>query len=271
MRIGVLHPGAMGAVVASAANTSAMWASEGRSKETLARADTYGLIDAGSLEALVDEVDVVVSVCPPHAALEVAHDVKAAGFDGVYIDANAIAPELARKIGARFSHFVDGGIVGPPPTTKGTTRLYLSGEDATSAAALWEDSFLAPIVLEGPAGSASALKMAYAGWTKGSTALLLAIRAYAEAEGVSDALVEEWHRSIPDLPGRLLRTASGTGRKAWRFVGEMEQIAASLESAGLPDGFHTAARNVYARLSDLKPVVSAELADVIGRLLVYED
>ncbi len=260
----------MGAVVAGAANTGATWAGEGRSEQTRARADKYGLIDVGSLKALVHEVDVVVSVCPPHAALEVAHDVKAAGYEGLYVDANAIAPELARRIGARFSHFVDGGIVGPPPTVSGTTRLYLSGDDAAAVAALWEGSFLEPVVLDGRVGSASALKMAYAGWTKGSTALLLAIRAYAEAEGVSDTLIEEWHRSLPDLPTRLARTASGTGRKAWRFVGEMEQIAASLEGAGLPDGFHTAARDVYARLSDLKPVVSAELADVIGRLLADE-
>ncbi len=271
MRIGILHPGAMGAVVAGMANVPAMWASAGRSAETSARAAKYELTDAGSLQSLLAAVDVVVAVCPPHAAMDVAQDVKSAGYDGVYVDANAIAPELARKIGARFTHFVDGGIVGPPPTASGTTRFYISGQGAPSVAALWEGSRLEPIVLSGEVGSASALKMAYAGWTKGSTAMLLAMRAYAEAEGVGEALVEEWSRSVPELPPRLARTAGGTGRKAWRFVGEMEQIAAALEAAGLPDGFHTAARDVYARLSDLKPVVSAELADVIDRLLSDRD
>src|SRR5207249_6362894 len=97
---------------------------------------------------------------------------------------------------------------------------------------------LAAVVLDAPSGAASALKMAYAGWNKGGQALLAAIRAFAIAEGVDSALLAEWKISMPDLPARSERAINNNARKAWRFVGEMEEIARSLAAVGLPSAFH---------------------------------
>ena len=267
MNVGILHPGAMGAVLAGEASVPVMWASEGRSPETKERAAAHGLVDTGSVPDLVAASDMLISVCPPHAATDVAMQVERLGFEGIYVDANAIAPATVREIATRFDRFVDGGIVGPPPTEPGLARLYLAGPDATAVSALWDGSNLDPRILEGAIGSASALKAAYAGWTKGSAALLLAVRAYAEANGLGNEIIAEWETSIPGLADRAEGTASRIGRKAWRFEGEMAEIAAAMEDVGLPGGFHDAAREIYRRLSDLKAVEEQSVEDVNRRIL----
>lgn len=274
LTIGVLHPGEMGSAVAaaSAGGASVLWASEGRSVRTRRGAEGAGLHDVGTLSALVSRSDVVLSICPPHAAVDVARAVAAHRFSGLYVDANAVSPGTARDIGAIVERagaaFVDGGIVGPPPQRPGTTRLYVSGKEAVRVAAPFASGPLEVIVLDGPPGTASALKMAFAAWTKGSAALLMAIRALAAAEGVDDALVREWERSLPDLPGRSEAAVRGNARKGWRFVGEMDEIAATFAAAGLPDGFHRAAAEVYQRLARYKdasePPPLAEVAGVLA-------
>ena len=248
--VGLLHPGEMGAAVGAVLRgrgDRVVWASKGRTAETRERAEEAGLEDAGSVEELVRRSDVILSVCPPHAALEVAGAV--AGFKGVFVDANAIAPGTAREVEAVIAagggDCVDGGIVGAPPRAAGTTRLYLSGPEAESVARLFTGSVVDARVLPGEVGTASALKMTYAAWTKGTAALLLAIGELARAEGVEPALHEEWRISLPDLPERSQRAARSAHAKGWRWVGEMEEIAATFEAAGLPDGFHRAAAEVY--------------------------
>jgi 3-hydroxyisobutyrate dehydrogenase-like beta-hydroxyacid dehydrogenase len=257
--IGLLHPGEMGSAVGAAARDGGarvLWTSDGRGTATRARAAAAGLEDAGRLDALVTASDVLLSVCPPHAALEVAQAVARARFRGVFVDANAVSPATAREIADTVEKagatFVDGGIIGLPPTARGTTRLYLSGAEAPRIAALFAEGALEAIALDGGPGAASALKMAYAAYTKGHAALLLAIRALATAEGVDEALVAEWRRSQPELPGRAEDAARGTARKAWRFVGEMEEIAATFTSADLPGGFHEASAEIYRRLARYK-------------------
>jgi 3-hydroxyisobutyrate dehydrogenase-like beta-hydroxyacid dehydrogenase len=204
--------------------------------------------------------------------VEVARQVAARRFAGVYLDANAVSPDTVRatasileKAGARF---VDGGIVGPPPKTSGTTRLYLSGKEAGRVAALFKMGSLEAIVLNGPPGAASALKVAYAAYTKGTAALLLAIRALAIKEGVDEALVQEWARSLPELSARTDAALRGSVRKAWRFVGEMEESAATFAESGLPDGFSRAAAEVYRRLEGYKdakqPPSVLEVAATLG-------
>lgn len=108
MRIGLLHPGEMGAALAAQIDGEVLWANEGRSEVTAARAEEAGLIDEGSLEDLVAAVDVILSVCPPAAAREVARSVAALGLEGVYVDANGVAPATVREIALHFEHFVDG-------------------------------------------------------------------------------------------------------------------------------------------------------------------
>lgn len=248
-----------------------MWIAAGRSDATKARAESEGLEPAHSLADALREVDIVVSVCPPSAAEAVAEDVAETGFDGVYVDANAIAPATSRRIGKRFARFVDGGIIGPPPIEQGSTRLYLSGDRLTaeSVAALWAGSELDARVIDGEVGAASALKMTYAAWTKGSAALLATIVAGAEAMNVGDDLAREWELSQSGLGERVTRTADGVGPKAWRFAGEMREIAASFDDAGLPAGFWEAAAETYDRLAPLREI-DAPTVDLLVDLLRSE-
>lgn len=265
--VGILHPGAMGSSLMAAAPGPVLWAGEGRSTDSAARAAGAGGVDTGSLDALVADAHIVVSVCPPGAALELAQSVAALGFNGIYCDANAIAPATARQIASLFPRFVDGGIVGPPVSSPTSTRLYLSGTEAAAVAEIWRDTDLAVNVVGAEAGQASAVKMAYAGWTKGSSALLLAMRALARAEGVEDALLAEWAISQKDLEARAQFTAAMTGPKAWRFTGEMAEIASTMRDAGLPHHFHAGAEELYGRLASLKGASSPELDEVLDLIL----
>ena len=248
--IGLLHPGEMGAAVGkclAGAGHRVLWVPEGRSAATRERAAEAGLDGCGWAEMAARSA-VIVSVCPPHAALDVARQV--AGFRGLYLDANAVSPatagEVAAIVAAGGADFADGGIIGPPPVAPGSTRLYLSGPRAGEIQALFGGTDVDARVVPAP-GSASAVKMAYASWTKGSAALLLAARALARAEGVESVLLEEWALSQPGLEKRWDGAAAAAAAKGWRWVGEMEQIAAAMAAAGLPGGFHQAAADMYRR------------------------
>ena len=250
--IGVLHPGAMGAAIAGElrrAGHEVLWASENRSAQTAGRAADAGLRDAGSAAELARSSDVVLSVCPPHAAGDVAAQV--AGLPRTFVDANAISPASAREVAATAGALraVDGAIVGPPPGDRASTSLLLSGRGAEEVAALFDGTRVRARVIGDEIGAASAAKMAYAGWTKGSAALLLAVRALARAEGVEDALLAEWAETQPHLEQASERAARGAAGKSWRWVAEMEEIAASMEAAGLPGGFHVAAAAIYEQLA----------------------
>ena len=272
--VGLLHPGEMGSAVGEcvrAGGARVVWASAGRSDATRGRARAAGLEDLATLGAVIAASDVVLSVCPPGSATDLARLVAAAGFRGLYVDANAIAPGTARRVGeivtAAGAELVDGGIIGPPPREPGTTRLYLAGPRAGEVAELFKGSALETIVMPGGIGSASALKMAYAAWTKGSSALLIAVRALAVHEHVDGALRAEWERSQPGLGPRSESAVAANARKAWRFVGEMEEIAATFAAAGLPAGFHEACAAIYRRLDRYKdaaaPPPVAEVAAVL--------
>lgn len=249
--VGLLHPGEMGSAIAAALRSggaTVLWTSAGRSAATAERAREAGLEDAGDVGELCRRAEVVFSICPPHAAVEVARSVEP--FAGVYVDANAISPATARGIAGLRARFVDGGIVGPPPLEAGTTRLYLSGADAQPVAELFAGTNVDARVLSNEPGSASALKAAYAGWTKGSAALLLAARALAHAEGVEGALLGEWRLSLPELEERWAAASASARRKGWRWVGEMEEISRAMAERDLPGGFHEAAAEIFRRASE---------------------
>jgi 3-hydroxyisobutyrate dehydrogenase-like beta-hydroxyacid dehydrogenase len=259
LKIGILHPGQMGISVAVSAQTSGnsvYWASQGRSELTRQRAEAYDLIDAGTLGELCSVCDVIISVCPPHAAEEVAIQVLSQGFKGLYLDANAISPQRAASIGERMSAggagFVDGGIIGGPAWEKGETWLYLSGKEASRVASCFRGGALETQVIGEQIGKASALKMCYASYTKGATALLCAVLATAEALQVREELGAQWARDWPELMGQAEGRARRVTAKAWRFAGEMDEIASTFEAAGLPGGFHAAAAEVYRRLAGFK-------------------
>ncbi len=263
--VGLLHPGEMGAAVGqclAAAGHRVLWVPDGRSRASAARAASAGLTATEGMAELARSADVIMSVCPPHAAAGVAQEVAEAGFGGVYVDANAVSPatarEIARIVEATGADYVDGGIIGTPPVAPGFIRLYLSGARAGEVQRLFAGGEVDARVLGGDASggnalgrdtsvAASAVKMAYASWTKGSAALLLAARGLARAEGVEEALLTEWGISQPGLADRSGRAAGSAAAKGWRWVAEMEEIAAAMAAAGLPDGFHLAAAEVYRR------------------------
>jgi len=255
--IGLMHPGAMGASVGAAVRSNGhtvLWASAGRTASTWGRARRANLDDAGTVPELVKASEIVLSVCPPHAAEEVAHEVAHLGFTGVYVECNAISPDRTRAIQRIIedagAHYVDGGIVGGPAWTReAKTNLYLSGPRAAEVAACFAGSPLETPVISERIGAASAVKMGYAAYTKGTTALLTAILGMVEKEGVRADLARQWGDTFTTQTVR--RVCSNTA-KAWRFVGEMHEIAATFRGAGLPGGFHEAAAEVYERLAPFK-------------------
>jgi len=265
--VGLINPGAMGASVGNAARGRAdrvLWVSAGRRPATRERAERAGLEDCGSMAELFAQSDIVLSICPPHNAGDVARSAVEHRFGGLYVEANAINPERTRSLcgdvtsaGARF---VDGGIIGGPAwQAESGTRLWLSGEHAAEVAALFEGSPLATGIVGERIGAASALKMTFAAYTKGSTALLMAILAVAETEGVRESLAAQWGEAFTAATEKRLVTSSA---KAWRFAGEMREIAATFSPLGL-DGFHEAAARVFERLDAYKDWQEAPAIDAL--------
>jgi 3-hydroxyisobutyrate dehydrogenase-like beta-hydroxyacid dehydrogenase len=272
-RVGILHPGAMGASVAATARNSGCdvrWLPEGRSTATCERAERLGFGPEESLRSMASRCEVIISVCPPHAAEDVAESLIPEGFRGVFVEANAISPQRARRMDATMSaagiRFVDGGILGLPAWEPGSTCLYLSGPESAEIANLFAAGPLEARCLEGQVGQASALKMCYAGHTKGTRALLSAVLAAADALDVRAALETHWAGEDANFPSEVRRKVLATSPKAWRWVGEMREIADTFESADLPTGFHEAAQDIYERLVDFRDAEVPSIEDFLKAL-----
>ncbi len=283
--VGLLHPGAMGAAVGSALRPRAgavIWAAAGRSRATSKRAELADLVGVPDTVAVARRSDVIISVCPPHAARAVADEVATAlderaaaagranaasgGSDRanaafapssgahdrpVYVDANAVSPATVRAIGDRLGadRVVDGAIIGPPAWEPGHTVLWLSGAAAADVAALFAGSPFDARVLGTELGTASALKACFALQSKALPAIWLEMAAAARSYGVDDALRGELDRVGVDLGGKLASALAGA-QKAWRWAGEMDEAADALAAVDLPDGFSRAAAELYRRLAD---------------------
>jgi 3-hydroxyisobutyrate dehydrogenase-like beta-hydroxyacid dehydrogenase len=236
VRVGLLHPGQMGAAVGSAVHGDVLWASEGRSEATALRAGAAGFTDAGSIDSLVQSCDVILSICPPGAAEEVARDVFDAGFERLFVEANAISPTRMRRIAELGSRVVDGSII-----AASGINLYLAGDGADEAAGLFPNGDVKTIVLPGKVGAASALKMAFGGWNKIGIALTAQARAIAAAYGVEECLDEEGVAT-----DRLPRMAD----RAWRWAPEMDEIAETCAELGVHTAIPRAAGEFYRDLAD---------------------
>jgi len=188
--------------------------------------------------------------------LSVARATAQSGFNGVYVDCNAVSPgtggAIASVMAASGVDYVDGGIIGPPAWSGNTTRLYLSGARAADIASLFTGSLMGTVDLGDSPVAASAMKMAYAAWTKGSAALLLSVYSLAEHHDLGETLKREWELSQPGIGKKLNGVALGNAPKAWRFVGEMEQIAATMVQAGQHPGAFDSAADVYRAMSGFK-------------------
>jgi 3-hydroxyisobutyrate dehydrogenase-like beta-hydroxyacid dehydrogenase len=263
----------MGITVGVSARNSGnqvFWISEGRSAAMRKRASDAGLEDVGTLANLCDLCPVIVSVCPPEHAERMAEQISECSYRGTYVDANAISPERAQRIGRRLeaagARFVDGGIIGPPATTRNRTWLYLAGDPAPQIAPCFSAGPIEVEVLAGGIGRASALKMCFAAYSKGSIALACSVLAAAEQLEVFDDLKRQWARNGPPLPD-LEREISRAAPKAWRFTGEMYEIAATFQSAGLPTEFHQAAAEIFRRLEKFKGCEGSSLSEVMDATL----
>jgi 3-hydroxyisobutyrate dehydrogenase-like beta-hydroxyacid dehydrogenase len=274
-KIGILHPGEMGVSIAASAINSGhevLWASENRSKKTRNRAKKYGLTDAGTLAELCGICEIIISVCPPYFAEDTAKQVVKHNFKGIYLDANAISPERSIRIGqmlvANDIHFIDGGIIGGPAWEPKSTWLYLSGKDANRITNCFSKGLLGTKIIGEEIGKASALKICYAAYSKGTTALLCAVLGTAESLGVREELHEQWDMDEAGYSEQVNRRVTRVTAKAWRFEGEMKEIASTFHVAGMPQGFHEAAAEIYHRISGFKDEEQIpELNDVLQTLL----
>ena len=250
--VGIISPGDMGAATGKVLREhglDVLACLEGRSDLTRLRAQEAGLRIVADYGELALSCDLILSILVPSEAVataqQVADCVKAAGASPVYADLNAIAPQTTQRIGTIFSdagaRFVDGGILGGPPP-EGNTRFYVSGPDLETVTAL-RDFGLDVRVVGDSVGQASGLKMVYAASSKGSTALWTQLLAGASAMGLGDMLAKElagspvfeaMRRSIPSMP-----------RRSRRFVGEMEEIAATFESLGMTPRIFQGAADMY--------------------------
>ena len=254
----VIAPGMMGSAVAkrlTASGVEVRTSLTGRSAATIARAKAAGMTDAS--DAGLAEADFILSIVPPGEAIGLAERLapalRAANRKPIYVDCNAVNPETVARIdgvvrGAGAS-FVDGGIIGPPPESDSNrTRIYLSGPDAEKVTALRQFGLSTP-VQPGPVGAASAMKMSYAGITKGFTALGAAMMLAATRAGTADALVAEMTVSQPALLKWLTTQMPRMHSKAYRWVAEMEEIAAFVGEDHPGSGFYQSAARLYEAIA----------------------
>jgi 3-hydroxyisobutyrate dehydrogenase-like beta-hydroxyacid dehydrogenase len=257
--VGIVSPGAMGsgfARVLASDGVRVVASAAGRSERTRRLAGDSGVELLGSLDDVVEAADVVLSIVPPDQARQVADAVAEAtgrtGATPLVVDLNAIAPATAIEIQALLAEagldLVDGSISGPPPGTRGETRVYLSGARAYEIAALGGHGVTWLPVGE-HAGAASAVKMSTASVYKGSGALLLQALLTARANGVLDAVLADLHGSWPELVEGVSGWLQSSASKAGRYVGEMEEIAATQAAAGLTPELFEAMADIYRELA----------------------
>lgn len=269
----VLHPGSMGAAVAAqavVAGHTVLWVTEQRSSATHERAEVAGLTACDSLEEALDASEAVLSICPPHASEEVAADVARHGFSGIFVDANAISPQRMERIAREVCPaptVVDAAIFGPPPTFGRACRLYLSGDE--EATTLVSELFTGTCVhvrrAGSPIGSASALKMSFAGFQKAARTLAGVSHALADHHGVAALLTQEAKTMVSEIlsdPGYLPSVAA----RAWRWGPEMHEVADALRAADLPTELAEAAASVLARWDLDKDRYELPLSDVLRHL-----
>lgn len=257
--VGLLHPGSMGAAFGAqllGQNVRVLWCTDGRSGRSRARAQDAGLKAVESLERLVASADVLLSLCPPVAAVDVAQQVAACGFDGrLYIEANAITPRRVQEVAEHLpgTVVIDGAVVGSPPTGDKQPTLYLSGspEGCSQATALFAGSDVKTHVLDDKVGTASALKLSYSSYQKASRVLAALAYGLADANGVADELVK-----IAGKRGGSYLTETSyipkTASRAWRWGPELDDAAALLREVGLPDDLMEAASRVLHQWSDAR-------------------
>ena len=259
--VAILSPGDMGHAVGRALREhglSVITHLEGRSERTRQLADKAGIDDTASLEELVRQADAVLSILVPSEAAGVADAVagaiRASGAETIFSDCNAVSPNTALGMRDAIERaggtYVDGGIIGGPPAPGAPrVRIYVSGERAGELDAL-DCEGVAIKQMGAEIGRASAIKMCYAALTKGTSALQLALLTTAHALGVSEELAAEFAGSQPAALAAMNKGLPSLPPKAFRWIGEMEEIAATFDDAGVTPHFHQGAAEMYRLVSE---------------------
>ena len=264
--VAVIAPGAMGAATGKRLvdnGVKVLTSLTGRSAETAARAKAAGMADASDDE--IARADFILSILPPGDALALAQRfvpaLKASNSKPVYVDCNAINPATVERVAAAIAPtecpFVDAGIIGPPPKPAppgesklaGSPRFYASGAAAGRFAGL-RDYGLDVRVLGGALSAASALKMSYAGITKGTQAIGAAMMLAATRAGSADALFAELQTSQKELFPYLKKSLSQMPPKAYRWVAEMQEIAGFVAADPTASELYEGAAHFYERFAE---------------------
>ncbi|MEU2834578.1 DUF1932 domain-containing protein [Streptomyces lavendulae] len=266
--IGLLHPGSMGAAVGGQlvrASHQVLWCPEGRSAKTRERAEANGLT-ASNLKQVLTNAEVVLSICPPAAAEDLARS--ASGYGGVWVEANAITPQRTARCATLLpaSTVVDGGIVGSPPTGGKHPTLYLSGPVGTEAvASLFTGTDVRTHVLGERLGQASALKLSYSSYQKASRVLAAVSYGLAVDHGVDEELLAIGAKRTGSYLTEIDYIPK-TAARAWRWGPELLEAADMLRDAGLPDEMLRAAAAVLARWEQAKDDGRMDLAGALEQL-----
>ena len=258
--VGILSPGDMGHTVGERLKSNGLRVVAhlaDRSERTRGLAAKAGIEEVDSYDALVEEADIVLCILVPAeagaAAQKVADALGRTGADLLYADCNAIAPQTTIEIGETITEaggrFVDASIIGPPPRGEGATRFYASGKHANELAELNDYGLDVPVISD-RIGDASAIKMCYAGLTKGLTALCVELLVAAEALGIREALFAEYDLSQAAMLKRMEGGLPGMPPKSRRWVGEMEEISATMAGVGMTGKFHDGAADIYRFVGD---------------------
>jgi 3-hydroxyisobutyrate dehydrogenase-like beta-hydroxyacid dehydrogenase len=269
----------MGATVAATLKNSGhnvLWTAEGRSERTKLRATQVGLEDAGSVAVLASRSEIILSICPPEFADAVADEVLAAGFHGIFVDANAITPRRTRVMAERMQPagiaFIDGGIIGaasrdPLKLKPETVWLYLSGALASQVAECFSAGPVLAEVVGPEPGQASGLKMCFAAYNKGRAALLASTLAAAEQFGVRAIVHDQMGRRGDPTQAEAERFVTAVAPRAWRWVAEMREISETFESVGLPGEFHEGAAQLYEMLRGFKDQDQVTFDEVLRAMM----
>jgi 3-hydroxyisobutyrate dehydrogenase-like beta-hydroxyacid dehydrogenase len=256
--IAIMSPGDMGHAVGRALGESGydvMTCLAGRSERTRELARKGNIRDVPSLDDMVREADLILSILVPSQAADIASAVAEAirntGASPYYAECNAISPNSTRRVGSIITNaggkYIDGGIIGGPPGRGSGPRFYVSGEHANVMDELDGKGIWIKYIGD-EVGRASGMKMCYASLTKGTSALQVAVLTTAESLGLSKELRAEFESSQQDTLQRM----EGLGRlpaNAHRWIGEMEEIAATYDDAGVTPHFHEGAAEIFRLLA----------------------
>lgn len=277
--VAILMPGDMGHAVGRVLKEHGhrvLTSLAGRSERTRGLAEAAGFKDAADINALVGEADLILSILPPARAVEQARFVADAmmnsGERAAFVDCNAVSPATADKISEIMKQadapFIDAGIIGLAPGKGPATRFYVSGDDTGPMEALNGKGFEVIPIGDG-VGRASALKMCYAGLTKGTWSLYTAVLLSAEVLGVRRELCDEFAFSQQTALATMRERVPRLPADSERWIGEMEEIAATFADAGTPSGFHEGAAEIFRLLS--RTPFASETRETIDASRTLED